>query len=942
MRVVSAIALILRRLRGEGGILLLLFALLTSTAFLFAAAPRIFNRVADDAVRYALATAVPAVRDIWVSATGTVDPGADGGVAGVQAYGKARQADLPASVDRIVSGTYAGITSVRFAVPDTIDFVSLRYEDGLTDATRLVDGRWPVDRGTPLQTVFVGDRTLDDVATQPPVVFEVAISTSAADAIGAHVGDVLHVALDTGDSLVPKTALGIAPTDLQVVGLYEPLDPSPADWLSATGLVQPTFVYGPLGLVAIYTSAYVAAEAYPQLAAGLMPFHYEWRYALDPSRLDADQADAMQPDLRRLALIGASTDNRFLPDASATASLTSVYVKTGLADILSRFAVKRARSESVLSIAALGPIVLAAGASAMLAILLLRRRRNGLLLARGRGASGALLLGAQLTEGLVLAVGASLLGLLAAIAVVAGRDSSLSPILAFAVAGVCLLLLVAPTWRTARSPLIQLERDDPPVIDVQPRRLVFEATIVGAAIVAIILLQQRGLTIGPVGQTVRFDPLLAAVPVLAGLAAGIVLMRIYPLPIRGLSWLAARRRDFVPVVGLRTVARHPAAANLPLLVLMLTAAFGAFASVVDSSISRGQIDASYLQVGSDYRLEQTGVGGLPASFDPTTVPGVTAVAAGAIDRTPTYVSPTNQRATIDLVELDPTGYEAVTSQTAADPGWSPAFLARPPALDVGSPTNPIPAVVATRFVPHISNIGVGDTFTIEVAKRPLTFQLVQRQDAVPGLAETQDFVIAPRDWIQAAIPEAERPRSLMWVRGPSSVAAPLTAAAAAASPVVRITSRMDAYASIHDAPLGSAVADGFRVALIAAVMYLAITLVGAVVMSGAVRTRDLAYLRTLGVSSRQSLGLTAVEHGPPVLLALIPGIILGVAVAMIVEPSLGLTDFVDGQEVGLAIDWTTLFLVVVALSAVAVAAIASGAWLADRAGSASALRIEDS
>ena len=54
---------------------------------------------------------------------------------------------------------------------------------------------------------------------------------------------------------------------------------------------------------------------------------------------------------------------------------------------------------------------------------------------------------------------------------------------------------------------------------------------------------------------------------------------------------------------------------------MLTAAFAAFASVVESSIDRGQVAASYLEVGADYRLEEIGIGGLPPSLDPTTIPG---------------------------------------------------------------------------------------------------------------------------------------------------------------------------------------------------------------------------------------------------------------------------------------------------------------------------------
>jgi len=78
------------------------------------------------------------------------------------------------------------------------------------------------------------------------------------------------------------------------------------------------------------------------------------------------------------------------------------------------------------------------------------------------------------------------------------------------------------------------------------------------------------------------------------------------------------------------------------------------------------------------------------------------------------------------------------------------------------------------------------------------------------------------------------------------------------------------------------------------------------------------------------------------LLALVPGVLLGVGVALLVEPGLGLADFVGAQGVPLFIDWPTLGLVIVALSAVVIAAIGAGTWLAGRATLVSALRIEDS
>jgi hypothetical protein len=216
----SAAVLILRRFRMELGILLLLFVLIAMTSFLFAAAPRLFNRVSDDAMRYAAATALPIDRDVWLYAEGSIGPGSDGGVAAVQEYGQQREKDFPPSIENLIANRFQGITSVRFAVPQSIVFMSLRYQDGLTDDATLTEGRWPVDLGTPLQMIPVGQQQ-DPNSQAAPTVFEVALSTTEADAIGAHVGDHLNLALDGSDPLIPKSVFVITPTEAEVVGLFE-------------------------------------------------------------------------------------------------------------------------------------------------------------------------------------------------------------------------------------------------------------------------------------------------------------------------------------------------------------------------------------------------------------------------------------------------------------------------------------------------------------------------------------------------------------------------------------------------------------------------------------------------------------------------------------------------------------------------------------------------
>jgi len=129
-------------------------------------------------------------------------------------------------------------------------------------------------------------------------------------------------------------------------------------------------------------------------------------------------------------------------------------------------------------------------------------------------------------------------------------------------------------------------------------------------------------------------------------------------------------------------------------------------------------------------------------------------------------------------------------------------------------------------------------------------------------------------------------------------------------------------------------------AVIVAAAYMALTIVGALILSSSRRTRDMAYLRTLGISSVQSVALTVMEHAPPVLLALVPGIALGYAVALLTLPSLGLGTFAGTTgAVPLFVDVPALALMVVALLAVVAVAVVAGTWLSQRARLVNALRM---
>jgi putative ABC transport system permease protein len=718
------------------------------------------------------------------------------------------------------------------------------------------------------------------------------------------------------------------PLEIEIVGLYEPRDPDAEYWNGDQDLLQVTQRGEPDAPIA-FATAFVPAEAYPSLQPSGLLFKYEWRLWIDPDRFDADQVTQVQADLSGIRLISTPT---------GAAEGGTVVVLTGLPGIVDRYAAERALAESVLSIAAVGPFGLACGAMAMVAVLLARRRRSTLALARGRGASGTLVLGTQLWEAILLAGSACLVGLFAATVLVEARPSPLSTILAVAVGGAATLLLAAATWPIARRPLGQVGRDDPPVLRVSPRRLVLDLTIVAIAVGATLLLRSRGLTVAGPDDVARADPLLASVPVLSGLAAGIVALRLYPIPIRGLGWLAARRRDIVPVLGLRTISRQRAAANLPLLVLLLTAAFAAFSSVVAATLDRGQVVASYRTAGADFRVEQVGIGGL-TPLSESTIPGVEALATGIIDTSAVFASAPNQRASIFFEAVDPLAYANVLAGAPVDPVWPAAFTAEPSGTGIGTAEHPIPAILSERLPAASAGIVPGDTFRIVVHGEPLTFELVERRASFPGIGEGRTFAVVPFNWVRAAFGDRPPPPSALWLRGSPEADGGLAATIAQLRESARVVSRYDAYAAIRDAPFGSAIATGFAIALVVASIYMAMTIIGAQVLSAARRARDLAYLRTLGITPSQAAGLAFVEHAPAVVLALVPGVALGVAVAILCEPGLGLATFVGASGVPLYVDWPALAVIVAALVIVMVGAVALGTWLARRARLIDALRI---
>ncbi len=934
MRGIWAAAFLLKRMRVEVGMLALIVALVGVTSFLGASAPRLYNAVADAGLRDTLGDAAASRRNVELSKDLSLRREDDPSVA-LETMGSGFFNLFGDPVQALIADRQLVATTPRFSVlqpPQYTTFITLRHQSGLDDAIRLVDGRWPASTGERLDPAPIFEPS--EGPSESAGRIEIAVSTTTAEESGLAVGQAFDAAVDGSDPLLSDPLLGPYRIRIEIVGLFEIDDPTAAIWYGDNRLEHVGAFYT-INEAIIYATALIAPDALPDLVASGLPLRYSWRYFVDPGRLDAGGLETATESLRRLETT--------FPRSTIGATGTDLpFLRTELVAIISRYLAQRSSSDAVLSVAAIGPLALAAAAIGMLAVLLNNGRRAAIALTRSRGASPLLLLGAQLWEGLVFGGAGAVAGYALAVLLVPGRPSDLSiaAVLLAALGGAAMLTVAAAL--ALRRPIDESQRSTQvPVEGAGARRLVLEGTAVGLAVVGIALLQQRGLTIGTAGRNpVRFDPFLAGVPMLAGFAAGIVTARVYPLPVRFLGWLAARRRDLVPVLGLRNVSRRPSFATLPMLVLLSTAAFGSFALVVMAGLDRGQVEASWREVGADYRVE-TEYGTSLGRVDALAVPGVEAVATATINPSVSFSIAAALFARIQLVAIDAPAYAAVAGSPVS-PEWPAEMLASPEGT-VGTADNPVPAILSATLPQGAEPIRVGDSTRVRVGDATLYFRIVAIRPSVPGVISEGTFLVAPISFVSAGAPGRLVP-NVLFVRGSEAAEDGLRTAVAegAAGGGAVVTSRHRWLEELRAAPLIGVVANGFRLALAAAVCYAAVAIIAALVLTATRRAQDLAFLRPLGLSSGQSAGILIVEHGLPILLALGPGIAMGVALGVLLEPSLGLDAFLGGATAyRIYLDWPGLASVAGLLVGLVLVSIAASTWLARRASVVDALRAGD-
>ena len=583
---VAPLAVARRRLRSDPLFAGALFAAVAATAFLFALVPQLFDRLAAQSLEQTVARANPLERNVAITAAGRVQAAAgDDPFRSVTASGEEYEQRLPEPLRAVVDGRRALAETVRYTVVDapgergpagTTRYLTVRHLEDLGDRLRAAEGRMPSGAG--LAELPFPEQ---DEGTS----LEIALSATTAQQLSLALGDRVYLAPAPDDPLVRDVSVSERRyLVLDVVGI---LDAEAADpGLLRESRLDRAVIRDTESERFVYAYGLFPREAYNELLSGIgpVPLRYEWRYLVDPAAVGESDTEELAAAVRRLeGIFGETTFGQRL----------GLGARTGLARILERHEADREAAAAVLAVGGLALLAVALTVLGVLASLAAERRSESIALLRSRGGSLAQTLAAQAFEGLLVAVPGGALGYVGATLVAARPPGLLPGLLVLAIVLAAGALLAGVALGPARRALATKGRADVLVPRLSPLRVALEALVVIASLAGAYLLRRRGLSAAG-----GFDPYLAAVPVLVGLATGLLALRLYPLPLHALAWAAAPRRDLVPALGLRRLARQPSLAAAPLLVVLLATAVGVFAATMSTSIAAAQEGVAAAQLTS--------------------------------------------------------------------------------------------------------------------------------------------------------------------------------------------------------------------------------------------------------------------------------------------------------------------------------------------------------
>lgn len=753
---------------------------------------------------------------------------------------------------------------VKFNDPQTR--ISLNASSTLAQHIRLTSGKLPA----PFEHVFNPE---DALHPQPMDAFhrnpasptiDIILSTRSAEESSWSVGEERLVMVNPRDGYY-----------VTLSGTFDAIDPADRFWAVAASALDPGIShtsFSGTNTKIVTSAAFIDPNSWAVIARETrVPVITSVGIPLSTTGLTADDDAALLPQLRHFV-----SQPQPVTNVAGTDTVVSLLFASDSEEALTAAITRVSTATSVLVLVASGPIGVAVAALWLLSRLIVLRRRDTLVLASARGASGSQLRVFQMFEAFAISAPAAALGAVIASVLFRASWSLVSPIVAAVVA------LVPPVLIALATPRHNLSGTRS---DVNPRsrgatRWILDLIVLALTAIAVTLLLQRGLTTNSV--SVGVDPLLAATPLLLAVSAGLIVLRIYPLPLRGYAHVTKRGTGIIGFLGASRTIRDPAAGLAPVLAMVVGIAVAVFSGVLLGTVSGGVTAAAQSSVGGDLRIDSPIL----------TTDQVEKIAAvdGVVDTVSLYQD--NQLVNLAVVDQQGNNINVSVPVIVTDT----AALGRVQAgvKDTAHPTVDMSKEATQQKVPVLLSPDLAAHYVITKDSTLAGVNILNAGN--PGTSRSLSGV---EDWVLIDVANAKAldidsflPRiTLLKLDSKANISAVNAALAAIVGPDATIESPADAAATLNASPVSA----GIQIVLLALIAIVALlcaaTVVLALLISGPARERLLALLRTLGLTPRQARGITAWEIGPTALVAIVAGLVLGVLLPYLVLAGVDLRPF---------------------------------------------------
>jgi putative ABC transport system permease protein len=264
----------------------------------------------------------------------------------------------------------------------------------------------------------------------------------------------------------------------------------------------------------------------------------------------------------------------------------------------------------------------------LVAGLSVERQRNQIAVLRSRGATSMQILGMISVEGLLLGLVALAISLPLSLQLVRwiGRtrsfldfsaEAALDPSLTFSALRLGLLAVliglvaqVLPAITASRHTIVSYTQERARLL--RPpwwQRAWLDVLLLIPAGYGTYLLSQQGSLVLPDAAATGDpfgNPLLFLVPALAIFALTLVLLRLIPLLLAALAWVASFSKSVGLFMAARQLARTPSVYSTPLVILVLTLSLSAYTASLAYTLDNHLRDQTYYQVGADLRFSELG------------------------------------------------------------------------------------------------------------------------------------------------------------------------------------------------------------------------------------------------------------------------------------------------------------------------------------------------